>query len=176
MNKSSSHGFWYGFNLTAVALVVLFLIGLPLLVAFAQFVRGVDISAVQHAPADVLVPASFTIEIANEQHTPLNAVEFELSYDPEALLITSIIPHTTLCEEQFIIANTINNASGTALFQCGTVTPFAEATGTIATVHALPLRSGTTSVNFAELTHVLMHDGLGTDATHMRSDLLFTIR
>ncbi len=174
MDKSSSHGFWYGFNFAAAVLIVLFLIGLPFVFAFAQFLQSVDISAIQHVPAVASEPAAFTIDIANTRHTPLNAVEFELSYDPRAFLITDITPHTTLCEEQFIIANTVNNASGTALFQCGTVTPFTGATGTIATVHVLPLRAGTSSVSFAELTHVLVHDGLGTDATRLRTGLLFT--
>jgi hypothetical protein len=174
MEKGTQHGFWYSFNLAAIILIILFLLGIPLVFAFAEFIQSVDLSATQRTPAAAFIPTTFTIEVANTQNTPLNAVEFELQYDPQALLITSIIPHDTLCEEQFIIANTFDNASGTALFQCGTIAPFTQKEGTVATVHAIPLSSGTTSILFGELTHVIAHDGFGTDVTRERNGLAFT--
>ncbi len=174
MEHNSKHGFWYGFNLTAIILIIFFVIGVPLLFALANFVQSVDITATQTNETYVFVPTTFTIDITNASNTPLNAVEFELNYDPTRIQITQIIPHTTLCEERFILANTFNNASGTALFQCGTITPFKGGSGTIATVYATPLSSGTSTISFGTFTHVLAHDGFGTDVTKDRTALIFT--
>jgi len=174
MNKSTKHGFWHGFNLAAIILIAIFVFGVPLLFAFAELVSNVGFSLTQEAKAVPGQPVALTVEIDNPSNHALNAVEFEFSYDPAALMITAIVPHETLCEEQFIISNTFDNASGTALFQCGTRTPFEENRGTIATVYVLPLQSGTTSVAFADLTHVIAHDGLGTDMTGEKTDLIFT--
>jgi hypothetical protein len=173
MEKQTKHGFWYGFNLAAIILIVLFILGIPLLYAFAEFLTSVDLSLKQESTVTLLTPAVFTLEINNTESTPLNAVEFELSYDPQAILITSIEPSTALCEERFVITNEINHASGTTLFQCGTVTPFSDTEGVIATIHAIPLRSGTTTLTFGEQTHVLAHDGLGTDVTRERESITF---
>lgn len=175
MKNSHRHGFWYAFNLTAFILIVLFAIAAPLLHAFELIKESVDIHATQATKAALLhVPTSFTVDIQNGSSTLLNAAEFELHYDPNALLVTSIVPHSTLCEDRFIITNAIDNASGTALFQCGTVTPFAGKAGTIATVYVTPLVSGTSSVTFGTSTHVLAHDGMGTDATRKVSNLVFS--
>jgi hypothetical protein len=172
MNKSTKHGFWHGFNLAAIILIAIFVFGVPLLFAFAEFVSNVGFSLKQEAEAVLEQPVALTVEIDNSSNHALNAVEFELSYDPAAVMITAIVPHETLCEKQFVIANTFDNATGTALFQCGTHTPFEENRGTIATVYVLPLRSGTTSIAFANLTHVIAHDGLGTDATGDKTGLM----
>ena len=174
MEQRQKRGFWYGFNIAAITLIALFLLGLPLFQAFASFLQSVDLQAVQNEPAFAYVPTTFTIEVSNEEAAALNAVEFELSYDPEAVLITSITPHQTLCEERFVISNRIHHASGTALFQCGTITPFTQMRGTIATVHAIPLQSGTTTISFGDTTHVLAHDGYGTDKTRALYDLVFS--
>jgi hypothetical protein len=174
MEHHHKHGFWYGFNLTAIILIIFFVIGIPLLFALANFVQSVDITATQTQQTDAYLPTSFTIDITNASNTPLNAVEFELNYDPAKLQITQIVPHSTLCEERFVLANTFNNASGTALFQCGTVTPFKGSHGVIATVHTTPLVSGTSTISFGTFTHVLAHDGFGTDVTKDRTPLIFT--
>jgi len=165
MEQRQKRGFWYGFNIAAITLIALFLLGVPFLHAVASFVQSVDLRAVQNDPAFVHVPTAFTVEISNEEASPLNAIEFELSYDPNAVVITGITPHATLCEEQFIISNRIHHASGTALFQCGTVTPFSGVHGVVATVHAMPLQRGTTTISFGSTTHALAHDGYGTDKT-----------
>jgi hypothetical protein len=173
MEKQTKHGFWYGFNLAAIILIVIFLLGIPLLYAFAEFIANVDLSLKQQGVAALFVPATFTLEVSNSEAASLNAVEFELSYDPTAILITSIEAHSTLCEDRFVITNKINQASGTALFQCGTITPFSGSEGTIATIHAIPLQSGTSTITFGENTHVLAHDGFGTDVTRTREGLTF---
>jgi len=174
MEKRVKHGFWYGFNLAAVILIAFFVLGVPLLFALAHYIQNVDIGAVQNETGKVGVQTSFEIELQNPTATPLNAAEFELSYDPQAILITAIVPHTTLCEERFLISNSFDNASGTALFQCGTISPFTQKEGAIATVYAMPLQAGTSSITFAEKTHVLAHDGFGTDVTGERKHLVFT--
>lgn len=169
---SSYSSFWHGFNITAGILTGFFLLGLPLLFALAAFIGNVDVSARQNSVGAALEPTSFTIEVANPESVPLNAVEFELSYDPTVLSVNQIVPETTLCDDMFLISNTVNNASGTALFQCGTLYPFSAATGTVATVYATPLTSGTTTVSFGALTHVLAHDGYGTDMTHSKTGVV----
>lgn len=173
MQKRTKYGFWYGFNLAAVILIAFFVLGIPLLFALAQYIQNVDVRAVQSQPGNVGMQSSFEIEIENPSATPLNAAEFELSYDPRALLITAIVPHATLCEERFIINNSFNNASGSALFQCGTISPFSQNHGTIATVYTIPLQAGTSSIAFNEQTHVLAHDGFGTDVTRERKSFTF---
>lgn len=173
MSQQEKRGFWYGFNIAAITLITLFLLGLPLLQVFASLLQNVDLRAVQNEAAFAYVPTTFSIELSNQQGELLNAVEFELAYDPSAILITHITPHSTLCEERFIITNRIDTASGTALFQCGTISPYKGSTGTIATVHAIPLRSGTSTVSFKDATHVLAHDGYGTDKTRDLHDLAF---
>jgi len=175
MKNGNNHGFWYAFNLTAIILIIFFVFAVPFLYAFVQFAQSVDLKATQtQGDASLLLPTTFTVEIENTSKTPLNAVEFQLHYDPKALMVTQITPLWTLCEERFIITNTINNASGTAFFQCGTVTPFSEVSGVIAIIHTIPLASGTSSVSFGTQTHVLAHDGYGTNVTKETHDLIFT--
>lgn len=174
MQNSNKQGFWHGFNIAAIIIVTLFALGIPLLHTIASFLQSVDITAQQTEGAVLYTPTTFAIAITNELSSPLNAVEFELNYNPNELLITKIEPHTTLCEERFLIQNVIDTASGTASFQCGTITPFALKEGTIATVHAIPLSSGTSSVTFGTRTNVLAHDGYGTNLTRARNNLTFT--
>lgn len=174
MKVNDKQSFRYGFNLTATVLIILFILSIPLFSAVAQYYKTVDITVV--APtASVSIPTVFTVQIENKQQTPLNAIEFELQYDPTMLVVTQVIPQRTLCEERFIITNSINHASGTIVFQCGTVTPYSGKTGTIATIHATALTAGTSSLMFASsTTHVLAHDGYGTDATANRTGISFT--
>lgn len=174
MEQEHKRGFWYGFNIAALILIIFFILGLPLLQAFASFLQTVDLKATQAQPAEVYLPTAIAIEFTNIERTPLNAIEFELAYDPRALALIDILPNETLCEKRFMITNRIDNALGAALFQCGTITQFDKATGTIATVHVIPLRSGTSTISFAPKTHILAHDGLGTDATRQRIDLQFS--
>jgi hypothetical protein len=174
MKHGNKESFWYGFNITAIILIILFLLSIPLFTVWAQYQKTVSMS-IETSSALVNGPATFFVEISNGEETPLNAVEFELHFDPEALLITSIVPEPALCEERFIITNKINHASGTLIFQCGTVTPFTGKEGRIATIYAIPLSLGTSSIAFASsTTHVLAHDGYGTDVTAERKDLIFT--
>lgn len=165
----------YAFNVTAIILIALFMSTAPLLSAFEKIQQNVVMSiSEQTQTAAAFVPTTFSVEIQNASSTLLNAVEFEIHYDQNALLVTKVIPHTTLCEDRFIITNTINHALGTILFQCGTITPFSQLTGTVATIEAIPLTSGTSSITFGKTTHVLAHDGLGSDATGIKKDYLLT--
>lgn len=159
--KTSARGqFWYGFNISALILSVFFILFVPMVHGFQNFAQTVDIMLKQ----DAVQKGVYTIELGNASSTPLNAIEFELAYNPEELTITDIVSHGVLCEERFIITNTIDNKNGTALFQCGTVTPYTNATGTIATIYTTR-RNEETSLAFGTTTHVLAHDGYGTDAT-----------
>ena len=124
MNWRNNTDFWYAFNITASVLILFFAIAVPLLSAFTSFTKTVDIKAVQTTAIPAFTESSFTIDIDNASTTPLNAVEFELVYNPKEIQLLRIVPHATLCEERFIISNKIDTTLGTALFQCGTVTPF----------------------------------------------------
>ncbi len=160
MNSSHST-FWYVFNISALILSLFFVLFIPLVHGFQDFTKTVDIMLKAHGTeAD-----TYTIELANASSTPLNAIEFELSYNPEELTITDIVSHGVLCEERFIITNSVDNSKGHALFQCGTITPFTSATGTVATIHTQRKIKGMPVLSFGETTHVLAHDGYGTDAT-----------
>jgi hypothetical protein len=172
MKKGSHSGFWRGFNVTAVLLIPAFLYVVPLLHAFEGFTQTVDMFLLQEAKGIMYGTSSVAVTIANTQHIPLNAVAFELSYNPQELSIIQISPSPTLCEERFMITNQINNASGTALFQCGTIDPFSGAEGIIATIAVQHLTSGTASLTFGTSTHVLAHDGYGTDVTRARNNLV----
>ncbi len=174
MQHSNKQSFWHGFNIAAIIIVTLFALGIPLLHTIASILESVDIKALQTDEAYLYSPTTFTIAVSNELSSPLNAIEFELNYNPKELLITKIEPHTPLCEERFLIQNVIDTASGTASFQCGTITPFEGTDGTIATIHAIPLVSGTSTVTFGTRTNVLAHDGYGTNLTRTRSDLIFS--
>ena len=169
MKKEHRRGFLYAFNITAFILIVLFAITTTLLHAFETLTQNVNMHIEGAGASSLLVPTTFSVAITNASTTPLNAVEFELHFDPKAVHLTSINPLPTLCEDRFIITNSINNASGTALFQCGTVTPFRGSAGVIATINAIPLRTGTSSMRFGTTTHVLAHDGLGSDVTGIKT-------
>lgn len=174
MKRQSYHTFWYGFNITAGLLIPSFLFIVPFLHAFEGFAQTVDMFLSQQSDLTADGTTAITVGIENTHNTALNAAEFELIYDPRVLEVKKIVPHTTLCEDRFMITNTIDNVLGTALFQCGTITAFSGATGTIATVYVTPLVSGTSSIAFGTTTHLLVHDGLGTDATNEKINLIFT--
>jgi hypothetical protein len=166
MRDPHTRGVLDGFIKAAILLLLFFALSIPLLYAYSGYGRTVDVSLSQEdASATAFVPTTLEVTIRNASSTPLNAVEFALAYDPAKMLLTSIEPTGTLCEDRFIITNTIDHASGTAFFQCGTVTPYSNSSGTIAIIHAIPLVEGTTSIVFATSTHVLAHDGYGTDVT-----------
>lgn len=160
MKTSPRAQFWYGFNISALILSVFFVLFVPMVHGFQNFAQTVDIMLKQ----DVSQEGVYTIELGNASSTPLNAIEFELAYNPAELTITNIVSHGVLCEERFIITNSIDNTTGRALFQCGTVTPYTNATGTITTIYTKQ-KSEDASLTFGTTTHVLAHDGLGTDAT-----------
>ncbi len=160
--KTVTYGqFRYGFNISALILSVFFILFVPLVQGFEDFTNTVDIMLKE----DTAQNGTYTIEIGNASSTPLNAIEFELFYNPLQVTVTDIVPHGVLCEERFIITNLIDNTIGHALFQCGTVTPFTNATGTVATIYTKGYRATTSPLTFGTTTHVLAHDGYGTDAT-----------
>ncbi len=169
MKNFTEGGFWHGFNVTSGVLTVFFLVLVPAVTAYQDFKASVDMGLTQTATS------TFAVVIDNASNIPLNAIEFELHFDPTKIQITDIVSTGVLCEERFIITNRISNASGTTLFQCGTITPFTHKTGTIATVYTKPIETGTsTTITFGETTHVLAHDGYGTDATREKTNLIFT--
>lgn len=168
MENRDNSGFWYGFNITAFILIGFFLCFIPFTQALLNFAKTVDISMVQTSTS------TFAVALENKSAVPLNALEFEVSFNPKEFRVSDIVPLNTLCEERFIISKNIQNASGTAHFACGTVTPFTGTEGTFAVVYGHMLKAGTTSITFGTSTQVLAHDGLGTNATRNLSSLLFT--
>lgn len=175
MKQTSTFGFWYGFNITSAILIPCFFLLIPLLYAFEHFAQSVDITLEQQGVAFINQETVLAITLTNASGTPLNAAEFEINFDPKAVTIQSIIPEHDLCEERFILTNNVQNASGSASFACGTITPFSDKTGTIARIHVIPLAVGTSSIYFtASSTQVLAHDGQGTDATRKLQNLVFT--
>ena len=161
MKTTTLGQFWYGFNISALILSVFLILFVPLVQGFQDFTKTVDIML----KGDLTQTGIYTIEIANASSTPLNAIEFELFYNPLEVTITNIVAHSVLCEERFIITNHIDNKEGQALFQCGTIIPYTNATGTIATIHTKRNVSAIPPLTFGTTTHVLAHDGYGTDAT-----------
>jgi hypothetical protein len=175
MQDPHSHGVLDGFIKAAILLILFFGLCIPLLYAYNTYGQSVDVSlTTEEQNAAAFLPTTLEVTINNASATPLNAFEFALTYDPAQVLITSIEPTGTLCEDRFIITNAIDQASGTALFQCGTVTPYSGRSGTLARIHAIPLAAGTTSIVFATSTHVLAHDGYGTDVTRSVRGIVLT--
>lgn len=172
MKKQPTRGFWFGFNTMAIVLIVCFLFFAQLISAFEGFAHTVDMSLQKTTQQGIQETVDVTL--SNVQQTPLNAVEFELHFNPKEMTLSKITPTASLCEDRFIITNTINNASGTALFQCGTITPFSNKVGTVATIDLIRLIAATTSLSFGTTTHVLAHDGYGTDATRAIQDIILT--
>ena len=174
MKHTLKNTFWYGFNITALALIAGFIVLTPFVYGFEQLSKTVDVyltPTVNTATADSFV---FTVDITNASSTPLNAAEFELIFNPKEISLIKIVPERTLCEDQFLITNTVDNQSGTALFQCGTLAPFTAATGTIATVYAHILTTNTVNIRFGTTTHILAHDGYGTDVTRSTQTALIS--
>lgn len=165
MKKQGKGGFLYAFNLTAAILILFFAMLIPLLHAAGSLGHSVKMHIDGARSERLGTTTQFAVTIDNASSTPLNAVEFELRFDPSKILITKITPLATLCEDQFVISNSIDNERGVALLQCGTLHPFSAATGTIARIEAIPVGVGSTTIAFGTTTHVLASDGLGSDAT-----------
>lgn len=175
MSKQRTHGFWYGFNVTASLLALFFLFLVPFLQAFDELTKTVDLHLNLTTPIQIGEKTEVQVYLINASSTFLDAIEFEILYDTDTLELHSISPTDTLCEDRFLLTKTITNASGTVLFQCGTITPFSKTEGIVATLQFTSLQSGTTSISFGtSSTQVLMHNGLGTDATRSRTNLVFT--
>lgn len=175
MKQTATFGFWYGFNITSAILIPCFFLLVPFLYAFEYFAQSVDVKLEQQGVAYINQETILAVTLTNASGTPLNAAEFEINFDPKALSVKSIIQGNDLCEERFILTNNIKNASGSASFACGTITPFSDKTGTIARIHVIPLTAGTSSIYFtASSTQVLAHDGKGTNATRQLQNLVFS--
>lgn len=173
MKKQGRGGFLYAFNLTAAILILFFAMLIPLLHAAESVGQSVKMR-IDGAQSERLgTTTQFAVLIDNASSTPLNAVEFELRFDPSKILIMKITPLATLCEDRFIISNTIDDERGVALLQCGTVQPFSNATGTVALIDAIPVGIGSTTIAFGTTTHVLANDGLGSDATGSTTGAIF---
>ena len=98
----------------------------------------------------------------------LNAVEVELYFDPAHIYVGKLSITDSLCEERFVITKEIDNKTGRVFYQCGTVTPFAGTSTTLATLTITPLKYGTSTVNFGLNTNTLAHDGYGSNVTKER--------
>jgi hypothetical protein len=163
MTTPKTGDFWYSFNITSIILIAVFCFSIPILHAYNTLAKTVDLFLTE--TTYTTSTSTLVVVLSNTERTPLNAIAFELLYNPRDITIVNIHPETTLCEEQFIITNSINNASGTALFQCGTTTPFTDETGIVATLTIQKHTFATATIAFATSTQVLAHDGYGTDVT-----------
>jgi len=132
-------------------------------VDYAATARGVDVYIMtDHQTATVGQPFTADIMITNDQ-TPLNVMEAEVYFDPALFAVTEFTFGKSLCEERFIIDKVIDNITGRLHLSCGTITPFSGNATVFGTITATPLTPGISNVTFGELTHVYVHDGLGTE-------------
>lgn len=152
--------FWRSYLITAVAGLVL----LPLATdAFIDYHgQAVDIYATSTVTA-AGAPA-VAIQALNTDALAVNAFEIELSFDPAQLQLSSSTVASPLCEDRFVISNHVDNERGTALIQCGTITPFTGTSTTLA-VFSMTNATNTSSLTFGSRTNILAHDGYGTNVT-----------
>lgn len=115
------------------------------------------------------------IELTNNE-TILNAGEIEVFFDPAQLIVTAINISSALCEPRFVITKEIDNKNGRIFYQCGTITPFTRPTTTLATVTVLPQHTGTSSLVFGTNTHLLAHDGKGTNVLQRFKNTFYTLK
>ena len=116
-----------------------------------------------------------TVDIKLTANTHLlNAGEVELLFDPVKLIVTNLLITDSLCQEQFVITKQIDNEHGRLFYQCGTLSPFAGASTTLAVVTVLPQSTGTSTLRFGPQTHVLAHDGYGTNILHTALNALYS--
>jgi hypothetical protein len=165
MQKVHRKGFWFGFNVTALTILCVLMLLIPLLRVFASFTEKVDIFLNATAATSTTGIVVFEITAQNPQNALLNAAEFSLTFDPKKLQIMRVVPGTALCEERFLFNNVIDNKIGTVNLQCGTLTPSSEHTSVIATLYAKRLTKKPIFPGFSKETRVLAHDGFGTDLT-----------
>jgi len=132
-------------------------------VDYATTARGVDVYLVTESQkAAIGQPFTADIMITNDQ-TPLNVMEAEVFFDPTLFAVTDFTFGDSLCEDRFVIDKVIDNTTGRLHLSCGTITPFAGNATVFGTITATPLAPGITNVTFGEMTHVYVHDGLGTE-------------
>lgn len=161
----------FGFILASAVLVPIF----GCLFFFAVLVSAAEYTT--PAPAAIIEAEQIDQEtiILSLKHnvTPLNAAEIEFFFDPSHVQIENLSIAATLCEERFVITKEVDNDIGRIFYQCGTVTPFAGTSTTLATLTITPLAVGTSTIAFGTDTNVLAHDGYGTNVTKERIDSQF---
>lgn len=97
----------------------------------------------------------------------INAVQVELVFDPEAVLIKSLNTDASACS--YVIENTIDQKAGRARLNCVVLHPeVGRQSIKIAEAIVHPKHKGTFSLSFdPEETKVLANDGLGTNVLRM---------
>ena len=118
-------------------------------------------------------PQTVTVDLRNNLY-PLNTAEIEIYFDPEHFSVTDVAIEPVLCEERFVITNLIDNNAGRMFYQCGTISPFAGTSTTLATITLQPKTGGTSTVALGRDSNVLAHDGLGTNVTGTRGTTTVT--
>ncbi|MCK9351669.1 MAG: cache domain-containing protein [Candidatus Paceibacterota bacterium] len=94
----------------------------------------------------------------------INAVNVEMTYDPEKLEINDIITVNSFCDPELFLEKNIDKEKGKITIACGTKFPgYTGGVGTVAELRIQPLGEFETSLVFNEETQVLASDGLGTD-------------
>ena len=106
-------------------------------------------------------------------NVPLNAFEVELRFDPTALQAKSIQFHDALCEDRFVIEQTIDQEAGIIRASCGTITPFITGSDALAVLSVSFAGESDVAppVWFGARTGLHIHNGLGTKATVELSNL-----
>lgn len=119
------------------------------------------------------VKNSHTIEILLTNNSiPLNAAEVELFFDPTQLIVTDLKIAESICQQHFVITKYVNNENGKIFYQCGTVNPFSGSSTVLATLSVMPVKTGTSTLYFGKNTHLLAHDGYGTNVlTHINESV-----
>lgn len=161
------------FGTKRALLAILF--GLILVLAIVLLPNHIDAQASRTlsfgtAEQSTSSPAYTIPVIFTNDKTPVNAERILISYDPDKLFVYGLSITKALCEERFVISNTIDHKNGIILIECGTITPLTGTTTVLATLYTLPLKSGTTTLSFDDTSGVYAHDGHGTQIIDARKN------
>lgn len=105
--------------------------------------------------------------LVNTNALLVNVFETRIYFDPLVHRIDLVHIPETLCEEQFIIENEINQAEGYIKVACGTVLPFQSSDMEHSVIHihyTVMDKNESPLLMLGADTNFYLHDGLGTQA------------
>ncbi|MEZ4200617.1 MAG: hypothetical protein R3B69_03475 [Candidatus Paceibacterota bacterium] len=116
---------------------------------------------------------SVLIESSGE---PINAAGVQVDFDPTMIEVVDIVDNGGFCDAGFVVGREIDNENGTALYQCGTLSPIRGETATFMELVIKPLATGNAELRFNEQTGVYANDGLGTNVLRTRTNASYQVR